>query len=194
MVQDYVCTFPHSCYFYKCCYIKRSEIEYFTFSDRNLSPLKVILTGLPALKIEDVKDGLIMAGIDTENIIEIISLQRKENLHNIHNNTNFLIKFDRAKVTMKSISNVKSIFNIIIRWYPYVSYRKGPTQCRRCQMYGHGTSHCGKSIKCLKCGEGHSTEVCTEITIKCANCGEPHAANFENCIKRSQYIAIREIW
>lgn len=172
--------------------LKTAAIEFFTFSDRNLNPLKVILSGLPSLKIDEIKTELINVGISEECIIEIISLQRKEKSHNIHNTTNFLIKFDRSKITMKFILGIKSMYNIIIRWFPYVSYRSGPTQCRRCQMYGHGTSHCNKIVKCLKCGGTHLTDACTETTIKCANCGEPHEANFEKCIKRSQYIAIRE--
>lgn len=172
--------------------LKTSAIEFFTFSDRNLNPLKVILSGLPSLKIDEIKSELISVGISEEFIIEIISLQRKEKSHNIHNSTNYLIKFDRSKITMKFILGIKSMYNIIIRWFPYVSYRTGPTQCRRCQMYGHGTSHCNKIVKCLKCGGSHSTDSCTELTIKCANCGEPHEANFENCVKRTQYIAIRE--
>lgn len=172
--------------------LKTSEIEFFTFSDRSLNPLKVILSGLPPIQIDEIKTELISLGISKELIFEIISLQRKDKQHNIHNNTNYLIKFDKTKITMKFILGIKSMFNIIIRWFPYISYRNGPTQCRRCQMYGHGTSHCNKIVKCLKCSGGHTTDTCNATIIKCANCGEPHEANFDKCITRSQYVAIRE--
>lgn len=172
--------------------LKTANLEFFTFSERNLNQLKVMLSGLPLFTIEQVRAELIYSGINEEYIIEIISLKSKERHYNIHSNTNFLIKFDRTKITLKALQKIKSMFNIIVRWFPYVVKRTGPTQCRRCQMYGHGTSHCHKSVKCLKCGGNHLTDSCTETLTKCANCGEPHEANYKDCIKRKEYMLIRE--
>lgn len=103
-----------------------------------------------------------------------------------------MFKFDKDKIKFNDISRIRSLFNVIVRWYPFVNKRKGPTQCRNCQMYGHGTSHCGKLTKCLKCGGNHTVDNCTVDTIKCANCGNEHEANFKECPNRHKYVAIRQ--
>lgn len=169
------------------------KIEYFTFSNRETNPFKVILTGLPVFTTEELKAELIYCGIDTESILEVLPLQHKEQRsYNVHKNVNYLIKFDRLKVNLQVVNKIKSLFSIIVRWYPYVNNRSGPTQCRRCQMYGHGTSHCSRVERCLKCGGNHSADDCLMTEIKCANCGKEHEANSKACDNRIKYVAIRE--
>lgn len=169
------------------------KIEYFTFSNRDTNPLKMILTGLPTFKIEELETELTGCGIDADSILEILPLQHKEpRTYNVHKNVNYLIKFDKTKINMQTVNKIKSLFSIIIRWFPYVNYRSGPTQCRRCQMYGHGTSHCSRLQRCLKCGGNHPAEDCLITELKCANCGKEHEANSKACDNRSKYVAIRE--
>lgn len=170
-----------------------TKIEYFTFSNRDTNPLKVILTGLPTFTTDELKAELINCGIEAECILEILPLQHKETrTYNVHKNVNYLIKFDKTKMNMQNVNKIKSLFSIIIRWFPYVNYRSGPTQCRNCQMYGHGTSHCARLQRCLKCGGSHPVEECLITEIKCANCGKEHEANSKACDNRLKYVAIRE--
>lgn len=168
------------------------KIEHFTYSNRNTVPLKVILTGLPQMTSLELKAELLIAGLLSEEIIEILPLKYDEKNHNIHKNINYLIKLDKTKIKIQELRKIKSLFNIIIRWYPHVNYRNGPTQCRRCQMYGHGTSHCGRVIRCLKCGGDHSADDCMLQVIKCANCHANHEANDKSCPNREKYVAIRQ--
>lgn len=172
--------------------LQNSKIEHFSFSSRIQNPLKVVLTGLPEMKSDDLKTELIKNKIEPEIILEMIPLKLTERSYNIHNNINYLFKFDKDKIKFNDICRIKSLFNVIVRWYPYVNNRKGPTQCRNCQMYGHGTSHCGKLTKCMKCGGNHTVENCTEVTIKCANCNNEHEANSKDCPNRHKYVAIRQ--
>lgn len=168
------------------------KIEHFTYSNRDTVPLKVILTGLPQMTSSELKAELIIAGLLPEEILEILPLKYDEKNHNIHKNINYLIKLDKSKIKIQELKKIKSLFNIIIRWYPHVNYRNGPTQCRRCQMYGHGTSHCGRIIRCLKCGGDHSADACMLQLIKCANCNANHEANDKSCPNREKYVAIRQ--
>lgn len=59
-------------------------------------------------------------------------------------------------------------------------------------MYGHGTSHCHRAERCLKCGGSHSAVNCLITDIKCANCQEEHVAISKACKNRIKYVAIRE--
>lgn len=57
-------------------------------------------------------------------------------------------------------------------------------QCHRCQEWGHATSNCYRSPRCLKCAEGHATKECkksTDTEPKCCNCGGNHPANATIC-------------
>lgn len=172
--------------------LQNNKIEHFSFSSRDQNPLKIILTGLPEMKSDDLKDELIKNKIESEIILEIIPLKLNERNYNVNKNINYLFKFDKDKIKFNDICRIKSLFNVIVRWYPYVNNRKGPTQCRNCQMYGHGTSHCGKLTKCMKCGKNHKAENCTEAAIKCANCNNEHEANSKDCPNRHKYVAIRQ--
>lgn len=173
-------------------FLEKENIEYYTFSNKNTNPVKIILTGLPDINIEDLKNEIVLSGIEIENILQIIPLKPNGKEHNIHKNINYLIKFEKSKVSTQVVHKIKYLFNIVVRWFPYVNYNKGPTQCRRCQMYGHGTSHCGRFPKCLNCGQRHNVDECREPIRKCANCGESHEANSKICTNRKTYIALRQ--
>lgn len=57
-------------------------------------------------------------------------------------------------------------------------------QCHRCQMFGHAQKNCNAQYECLKCGDAHSTHLCTKprtTPAKCANCAGEHTANYSKC-------------
>lgn len=172
--------------------LKKLELEFFSYSNYDTIPLKILLTGLPTVEINDLKDEIIATGVAKEYILEIVPLKGDEKDHNVHKNINYLIKFDKSKIKLQDVKKIKSLFNIIIRWFPHVNYRRGPTQCRNCQMYGHGTSHCNRKMRCKKCGENHSGENCITDLVKCINCGGNHEADSKDCSGRDKYVAIRQ--
>lgn len=50
--------------------------------------------------------------------------------------------------------------------------------------FGHSSSNCGHSPRCVKCGGDHTTRDCTkpkEEKAKCCNCGGEHTANYRGC-------------
>jgi len=57
-------------------------------------------------------------------------------------------------------------------------------QCYNCQAFGHSSTFCGKTPKCVKCELTHATRDCTKpigTPPKCTNCEGPHPANFTGC-------------
>lgn len=77
----------------------------------------------------------------------------------------------------------------------YINKAKGPTQCRKCFLYGHGMRNCHLETVCVKCGKsGHSGEACNveEDKIKCSNCDSNHLANDPDCKSRASFIEMRK--
>lgn len=64
-----------------------------------------------------------------------------------------------------------------------------PTQCHKCQRYGHSQSGCRNPKRCVKCaGTCENTRVCVLgqgriESPKCALCSGPHTANYRGCPK-----------
>lgn len=87
-------------------------------------------------------------------------------------------------ITYKHLEqNVKYLDHTVIRWERHHNNKK-IIQCHRCQMWGHATSNCRASPRCLKCAQPHLTHQCVkkpEDPAKCVNCGEAHTANSVTC-------------
>lgn len=89
-----------------------------------------------------------------------------------------------SAITQKYLQNtVKYIMNVRV----FIEERQNVRriiQCHRCQEWGHATSNCYRSPRCLKCAEGHATKDCQKpkgSDPKCCNCGEKHPANATAC-------------
>lgn len=103
---------------------------------------------------------------------------------------------------MKLLNSITTCYHHIIKWQPYKPSRKGPTQCYRCMLYGHGISQCMRFAVCSLCSGNHLTNTCTKITkdatnpvYKCYNCASAqlpahnHKATDPNCPYRAKYEA-----
>ena len=62
-------------------------------------------------------------------------------------------------------------------------YKQRPTQCKKCQQYGHTINRCrAEFTMCGKCAAvGHRSEVCVAACLKCCHCGEPYTAWNRKC-------------
>lgn len=58
--------------------------------------------------------------------------------------------------------------------------RGGIPQCHRCQKFGHTSSKCYRTPKCVQCGGDHIVADCPRPRDErpvCGNCGRDHTAN-----------------
>ncbi|CAH2094955.1 unnamed protein product, partial [Euphydryas editha] len=77
--------------------------------------------------------------------------------------------------------------------------RTGPSQCHRCQAFGHSSANCHRPQKCVRCAGEHNAGDCTRRRDEpptCANCAQSHTANDRRCVvfkrearKRGQTVA-----
>lgn len=151
--------------------LSKNKTEFYTHPDRGEKTFKIVLSGLPL--------------IDTKLICD--SLKEKNNLHPINvavinsNNPNklYILQFNSKETTKNDILKVKVVHNHIINWRPYIQRKKGPTQCFKCGMFGHGASNCFREEACLICSGKHDSKQCpfsdatidgNQVNFKCVNC------------------------
>lgn len=172
--------------------LKSKEINYFSHPDKSSKIFKAVLTGLPEVDTNEICDCL-------KTTLEI-ELPKVTMFKTKSPNKLYLCEFVDCDIDMKKLNEVKSVYHHIIKWASYKPKRKGPTQCHRCLMYGHGISMCNRFAACLQCGGNHLTKDCTVITkdttnpaFKCFNCASAnldhaHKANDPACPFRAKYV------
>lgn len=169
------------------------KIDFFTYADDANKSFKIILSGLPAIEIDLIVTELTTKHEITPTKVVMFNSTSAKKL--------YLCEFNKSEVNNKKLNIVHGICNHIIKWIPYKPKRKGPTQCQRCLMYGHGISSCNRFTVCAHCAGSHLTNTCTvnneqtnKPVYKCFNCASNdlphnHTANDESCPFRAKYIA-----
>jgi hypothetical protein len=149
---------------------------YFTSNPKNERPLKAVICGLPS----DTPCDLIKQELEKSNfnVIKVVQFRNyvKKTFYN-----KYLCHLAPGPQNQK-IFEIKVItgFSCNVETYKF----KGIKQCYRCLYFNHSSENCNLPHRCLKCGEGHSTNTCTKPVTekpKCANCGEDHLANNRKC-------------
>jgi hypothetical protein len=182
-------------------HFKSAGIHYYSHDMANQQPIKVVLLGLPKLEIDYILEDLKAQDVKPFDIKPM-----KIRQHRNADSTLYLLHFERGTVNINKLRQIKVVCNCVVNWEYYANTRNGPVQCRKCQMFGHGTRHCGIPARCVKCGADHLTENCEAIqkpagqsqsdesraSLKCANCLGNHTANYSACPKRLEYIRIQQ--
>lgn len=170
--------------------------HFFTYPDNYEKSFKAILSGLPALDTAIIRECLKTNHDIDVNKITMFNTKSENEL--------YLCEFNSGDINLKVLNNIKTVHYHIISWQAYKPKRKGPTQCFRCLMYGHGASNCKRYAACIQCGGNHLTNTCTVITsvttnpkFKCFNCAsakmpDAHKANDLACPFRAKYLATKE--
>lgn len=178
-------------------FIKTADCEFYSHPSSNDKNLKIVLGGLPEIDpdaiIEDLSENYNISPLK----ISAIKSNRESKL--------YLLFFDRNEVSKYDITKIKYVYGHVAKWLPYVRKSRGPTQCFRCGMFGHGMSFCSRKTACLLCGDAHETKSClfneqqatSNAVFKCVNCKMSklqynHRADSDECPSRRRYVEIRQ--
>lgn len=172
--------------------LKKEQIDCFSHPDDEQKIFKAVLSGLPEIPTTEIITSLKTSHNITA--IKVIMFNTKSS------SKLYLCHFQKNEVNMKLLNEIKTCYHHIIKWQPYKPSRKGPTQCYRCMLYGHGISQCMRFAVCSLCSGNHLTNACTKITkdttnpvFKCYNCAAAdliahnHKATDPNCPYRAKY-------
>lgn len=173
--------------------LTEKHIHCFTHGDKNQKPSKFLLSGLEKVTTAELHTELSAANLPATQIYEIYPKNKKWD-----RDTMYLVHFDKKdNITLDALKKIRAIRHTIVHWKTYENKYNGPTQCRNCQMFGHGTSYCHMVSACMVCAQNHNTNTCpnkdnANFHYKCFNCSGNHKANDQNCPKKQEYVQIRQ--
>lgn len=180
--------------------LKSTEFRYYTHKIPDSSTYKMLLKGLHKVPTDLIKDELeINHGVKCLDIREVVTERTNAS------DALYLLTFNRMEVNKKVLHNIKYILRVSIFWKNQrTAPNKGPTQCRKCGLYGHGTDNCYRQKVCFLCSSiTHDTDFCPMNNTsggkiyKCFNCVSKgytefkHRADDPNCPCRANYIEAR---
>ena len=157
-----------------------SNSTYFTHPFKEDKLRHVVIKGLLIIPLEEVHEDLQQQGI---RVIKVIRMKQR-----IVTNYPLYMVTLHSEQELSPVRRVKYAYLVKITWENYRNSRR-VTQCRRCQLFGHGSSHCKNPPNCMICSKLHLTEEHPpgknqqekNDPPKCANCSGEHKANDANC-------------
>lgn len=172
---------------------------FFTHSGIQQKMFKVVLGGLPRINTEIIVDELKNFNITALSVTELTVNSTNTN------RSLYLVQIASKDVSLNEIRKIRAIDHTVVNWKPFRPRNKGPTQCRRCAMMGHGAQNCHRKVACLICASSdHEAGNCQfkentneAFVFKCFNCSTKgyidtkHRANDPECPCRADYIEIR---
>lgn len=166
--------------------LKSANVEFFSHDLRTEKFDKFVLSGISKMDTNDIADSLKTYQLEAVEIREIAQKTKR-----FDNEGVYVVSFTHGSVKLPNLNKTRINYTIP-KWRLYQESKNKFTQCRRCQLYGHGMQNCNLKPKCPKCGLGHYLNECNSPVQKCANCKGDHLATDSNCPKRQEFLEIRK--
>lgn len=161
------------------------NIEFFSHDIQSEKLDRFILSGINRISPQEIADSLKTYQLEPLEIGEINPKTKK-----FDNEGSYIVSFKQGSTKIQNLK--KTIVNYTIpKWRLYLKTTSNITQCRRCQLFGHGMRNCNLKIKCSNCGLDHLVENCNSPVTKCANCKGDHNSISPNCPKRKEFMDMR---
>lgn len=165
--------------------LNESNVNFFSHDLISEKFDKFVLSGIAKVPIEDIDDSLKLYQLEAVEIREIPQKTKR-----FDNEGMYVVSFKHGSVKLANLNKTKINYTIP-KWRLFQSPKNAITQCRRCQLHGHGMRNCNMSPKCVNCGLEHLSDSCNSPIVKCANCKGEHQAVSIDCPKRKEFIEMR---
>jgi hypothetical protein len=165
--------------------LKEVKQQHYTYTETQDRRLMFVLLGHYEIPVEKLKEKLNEAKIPA---IKVTKINRSSD------DPIFLVSFEKDTMTLNDLQyKYNELFQLRIRWSKYKQINRRPTQCRRCQRFGHAANNCALAYRCVKCTETHEPGCCKRTTREglpsCINCGvEGHTSNSTSCPVYIKYV------
>lgn len=177
--------------------LEEQKVKFFTYTPKAQKPFSILVKGIADTYDEsDVRSYFADLKVNI-SLIRVVPL----------GGDRWLLKIS-SESDMNSLFKIKFILNSKVKFERFK--RSGPTQCFKCQRFGHVSANCNMPTRCVKCGGGHARVDCdipvreqnNEVfmdkdpatgavvkrvgrTVKCVNCEKDgHTAGSRECPKR----------
>jgi hypothetical protein len=183
--------------------LKVTGVQYFTHQLREDQMSKFVLHGLPELDTDEIASEIKTSGSVPQAIKKMHIKKARYTGHSV-----YLVLFKKSDHVLLTNLNeqCRVLSNVRVTWEHFKNKATGPTQCRNCQRFGHGSANCNAKPRCVRCALEHKSNDCPllknemgenvrtrvdEAQLRCAQCGQNHTATFKNCEKRAQFMTNR---
>lgn len=181
--------------------LKEKDLKFYTHPVKDQKKFKLILFGLPQIDIKTIQEEFKQTfNIEPISINEVITKRSNSD------DAIFMMEFNRNQVSKKEIIRIKYFYGIAVHWRNPLRRSKGPSQCSKCTMFGHGSANCYRKSICTGCGGPHDYASCQlnktsfegPVVYKCFNCVKKnlknvnHRADDIRCPSRREYLEIRQ--
>lgn len=177
------------------------DFKFFTHPVKDNRKFKLMLFGLPQVSINTIKEEF-----QLKHNIEPVSIKEIKTARTNSDDALYMLEFNRSQISKREVRKIKYFCHIVVQWRNPLNSKKGPTQCSKCTMFGHGAANCHRKSACLGCGGDHDYSVCTldkaptngPVIYKCHNCIQKnrknvnHRADDLRCPYRKEYLEIRQ--
>lgn len=162
------------------------NVEFFSHDIQSEKLDRFILSGIDRITPQEIVDSLKNYQLEPLEIREFNPKNKK-----FDNEVTYIVSFKQGSTKIHNLK--RTIVNYTVpKWCLYLKATSNITQCRRCQLFGHGMRNCNLKIKCSNCGLDHSFENCNSPVTKCANCKGDHNSISPNCPKRKEFMDMRK--
>lgn len=181
--------------------LKDSGIKFYTHQLKDQKKFKLVLFGLPQMDTKIITDEF-----KFNHNIELLNIKEIQTKRSSPDDAIYMIEFNKDQISKREIQKIRFFCNIAVKWRNPFKGNKGPTQCSKCSMFGHGGSNCYRSPVCPACAGNHDFSVCNlsktqqqgTVIYKCFNCVKNnyknvnHKADDVRCPCRQDYLNIRQ--
>lgn len=182
-------------------YLKEKKMKFYTHPVLDRKAFKLALFGLPQLET-----AFIIEEFNTKYNIQPTKVTEVKTARSNVDDALYMLEFDRTKISKREVRKIRYVCGIVVYWRNPQKRSRGPTQCSKCAMFGHGSSNCFRDNACLGCGGPHDYSVCQlqkapkddAVVYKCFNCAKRnlkhvnHRADDPRCPSRKEYMEIRQ--
>jgi hypothetical protein len=165
--------------------LKLQQLQHFTFTENEDRHLMFVLLGHHESSTDYLLDELKRNNIPAVKVSKINASIA---------NPLFLVSFDKNSVTLSDQFQHNILDGLKIKWDRHKPKSRCPTQCKRCQRFGHAAVNCQLPYRCMKCCNTHEPGKCArtnrdEGTPACVNCGKNgHTTNSPSCSVYQSYV------
>lgn len=162
-------------------FLEEHNVPHHIYRLSNERTYKVVLRGID----EETYSSEVKTDLESRGI-EVLKVSQMRGHFNKRPLPMFLVELPSDKVA-SSVLELKEVLHMKVRAEAYKP-PKTPTQCFRCQRFGHTTSCCKARPRCVKCGQEHGSKDCeaTREDFKCVLCGKSHTASYRGCEAHKQ--------
>jgi Associated with zinc fingers len=157
---------------------KAQNLQFHTFSNGDDKLVKFVIRGLPlAMDTDVIMTELHAQGYVVRTVSQMKAQTKEKQLMPL-----YAVTMAKASTTKKP-SDIQYIYHHRVTTEPFHG-KKGPTQCFRCQRFGHSSLGCHQITKCFKCAGPHESRDCVkspDLPALCVNCNEAHPASSPKC-------------